>query len=640
MTKKTNKKGGTIFINETYTPQEAFNKFLNSSHIHFFSSGGYGVILKATYFENPETSPYYSFNSDQIASPTTTLILKLIILNDNISPQNKSTGNLEWTFGPSNLAYANYTDFKREIQMQNKVVVDTIEYLEPISPVIVYSDIYEGYEETTTLLKVIKNRSIHHLRTQELLKTIYNQINIEQIFKNRETKEYITSKSSIGLIAMELISSDFNMLRNIFHDVFGKKILRDEIIKDYEKKIKGIPVNDLYKNDDMRTLIDRVYYISTQEKLELYKNMARLSIIEIAEKSGISQADFHFGNILVDPNYKGYYEDTLIKPPTSSPKPESVSSYHSMSSLSTVNSDNEDEKSESNSIKRPLSKTDFMDLDDDVRQNKKMYDYNVGDDFDVSVMDPNDKQYGGNDEYINSGKTIIIDYGISSIIPPDVMITIKELYNNIYENINDTDTREKIDKITNMIYDLLSKIYSIKRADGTSLNEFPQWYSWLAGGYLSGGVEKDILLSGIHITYQDFKMFKSLINSRKNAINNLIEKFNNLEKTPFKLPLKKEEILKRIYSNDQTGGNKKNTLDTYVENAFQTIGYGMYSMIALEKKINNARSSLNNKMVKTPTFLQPSISVGVGGKKIKKKNNKTKHNKNKKHKNHKKTRRT
>ncbi len=636
MTKKTNKKGGSIFINETYTPQEAFNKFLNDSNIHLFSSGGSGVILKATYFGAPETSPYYSFNADNIASPTTELILKLIILNNNISRQNKSIGNLEWEFGRSFLAYSSYTDFQKEINMQNKVVADTIEYLEPLSPTIVYSDIYDGYKETTTLLTILKNRSTQHLRTQELIKTMFKEVNTEQVFKNRTTNEYIQSKSSIGLIAMELISSNFQMLRNVFLGIFSNKFLKDELVKSYEKKIAGIPVNELYNNTDMRMLIDRVYTISTDEKLELYKNMARLSIIEIAEKSGISQGDFHFGNILVDPNYKGYYDDTLIK---TEPSPKnSIPSNDSISSLSTLDLNEEDE-SDTTNIKRPFSKTDF--IDDDAIQNKKNYNYDVEDDFDIGITEPDDKQTGGSDDLTNKGKTILIDYGYAAYIPQEDMTTIKTLYYDIYENIDNINERDKLDKMTNAIFDLLNKIYSVKRADTISLKEYPQWYSWLIGGYLSGGPEKDILLSGIHITYGDCRMFKNIINSRKIAVNNLLEKFNKFENKPFELPLKKEEILKRVYSSGQKGGNKTNQLDINVEKAFQTLGYGFYSAMLLEKKINNIlkskiTSAYNKpyKMIETNASLQPTISVGVGGKK---KTNKTKRNNKGKH--HKKTQR-
>lgn len=634
---KTIKKGGNIFIHKKFTPQEAFNNFLNKSNITFFSAGGYGVVLKATYFDSPKTSPYYSFNAEYIATPTTVIIIKLIILNDNISENNKNITSLEWKFQNRLLSMSNYNDFQKEITMQNNVVIETINYLEPVSPVIVYSDIYDGYEETNTLLDIIKMRSMPSFETQNLIKTLYNETNVLRKFLNRQNNEYFSSKSVIGVIAMELITRDFKLLRDVFLDIYDNTIKNDKNIIELEKKVDKIPAEELNTNKDVLDLRHRVYSISIKEKLELYKNMARLNIIEIADKCGVTHADFHFGNILVNPEYKGYYEDAYIENYSSPTK--SISSSSSINSLSTLNID--DDNSDTNSIKRPYSKTNFT--DDEVNmQNKKTYTYSYDDeDFDVSLMDPNDKQYGGNSYNVNKGKVLLIDYGLANTISSDVKITIKTLYNYVYNNIDDIDNgATKLEKMKRAIYNLLNTIYSIKRSDNLILSKFPEWYSWIMGGYLSGGPDKDILLSRLFITDEDCQMIKSLIHSRKIAIKNLTNKFRSLDKMPFKLPLTKEEILKRVYSNIQKGGNSDNKLNIYIKKAFQTIGYGLNSTIALNKKINNIRSAISKKpykMIETNVSLPQTISVGVGGKKKKRTR---KINVNKKHKIKKQNRKT
>lgn len=286
----------------------------------------------------------------------------------------------------------------------------------------------------------------------------------------------------------------------------------------------------MINSDVLEKIRKRVYEISTSYHFELYKNMARWLLIELACKCGISQADFHFNNFLLDTEYDGYYQDS-----------------------------------------------------NEIKDNKRLLPVDVNENNNKKSKNSFETiQFGGN-LHVNKGRVILIDYGLSNMIPKKDIENLKQWYIDLYENndiISDEDMKNIITKI-------LQIIYSVIRNDGLKLEKAPSWYSWIIGGYFSGGPEQDnVLLSGRGINDDDIEMIRSIIKARKNAIQNLKDKFNLLEQPPFTLPLSEEIINERTYRGHKTtGGNRyENNIDDLVYKAFETLEYGLLSRDYLSKK--------------------------------------------------------
>ena len=624
MYKLNKKKGGTILQNDIYTPEEAFNKFLDKSNIEYLNSGGSGIILKAQFIGDISETPYYTFDSINISSPVTEIVIKIVLLNELILPDKSNLKNFNWSFNGSTLLQDNYNGFINEINTQCDVVLKTVGYLEPISPTIVYSDILTNNSDIQTFINILYNKSRNDENIKKLIKDLLVILNRQYFYKDEKM-----SKSKIGFIVMELVTPNFNSMRNMFLRTY-KKIKNDSVFKKLAESFSGMTIDKIYENRNFKELNNRVYELSTLYNFELYKNMARWLLIELACKCGITQADFHFGNFLIDPIYKGYFEDKLINEP--------IDVYFSLSPIN-INVEGKSpnkrfftpikedniilKKSNSNLSVLPINNSsdsfESIDLLDD-------------DDIDVNMLDPKYRQKGGK-QYINEGKVILVDYGLSNKIPNQYIVTFKMWYNFLYNNI-DSVTTEKMKKIIN---EILVIIHSINRNDGANLVNFGTWYSWIYGGYFNGGPEdKDVLLSGKLIDDSDIEMMRSIIKSRKIAIKNLEERFKSFKFAPFTLPLSEEEINKRIYRGfEKTGGNIQNRynneVDDIVNKSFETIGYGLLSRDYLIKKINKERMEGENKQFKIfeNSLNQTPISIKTGGKKKKRKtrNKSKKHNK-------------
>ena len=624
MYKLNKKKGGTILQNDIYTPEEAFNKFLDKSNIEYLNSGGSGIILKAQFIGDISETPYYTFDSINISSPVTEIVIKIVLLNELILPDKSNLKNFNWSFNGSTLLQDNYNGFINEINTQCDVVLKTVGYLEPISPTIVYSDILTNNSDIQTFINILYNKSRNDENIKKLIKDLLVILNRQYFYKDEKM-----SKSKIGFIVMELVTPNFNSMRNMFLRTY-KKIKNDSNVKKLAMSFSGMTIDKIYENSNFKELNNRVYELSTLYNFELYKNMARWLLIELACKCGITQADFHFGNFLIDPIYKGYFEDKLINEP--------IDVYFSLSPIN-INVEGKSpnkrfftpikedniilKKSNSNLSVLPINNSsdsfESIDLLDD-------------DDIDVNMLDPKYRQKGGK-QYINEGKVILVDYGLSNKIPNQYIVTFKMWYNFLYNNI-DSVTTEKMKKIIN---EILVIIHSINRNDGANLVNFGTWYSWIYGGYFNGGPEdKDELLSGKLIDDSDIEMMRSIIKSRKIAIKNLEERFKSFKFAPFTLPLSEEEINKRIYRGfEKTGGNIQNRynneVDDIVNKSFETIGYGLLSRDYLIKKINKERMEGENKQFKIfeNSLNQTPISIKTGGKKKKRKtrNKSKKHNK-------------
>jgi hypothetical protein len=97
-----------------------------------------------------------------------------------------------------------------------------------------------------------------------------------------------------------------NMLMAASHgDIPTVKMLNDFITNIESGNIEWLGVIGMEMAEGYRSLGD--FY--GDPRINLYENMARLRILELAYKTDYSQNDFNVGNILINPDLPGYYKD-------------------------------------------------------------------------------------------------------------------------------------------------------------------------------------------------------------------------------------------------------------------------------------------------------------------------------------------
>ena len=143
-------------------------------------------------------------------------------------------------------------NFGYEILTQTKLALQTCSYLDPICPFIAYENIYSK-DESKDFITFLKDKGDIYVQT--LLNSFIDNLNTNNI-------------DGIGLIAMELAEG-----------------------------------------------FAPLYSFQDDPNFELYKNMARFQLLQLAEIAGYTQGDFHMENLLVNPDYSqstipSYFEGT------------------------------------------------------------------------------------------------------------------------------------------------------------------------------------------------------------------------------------------------------------------------------------------------------------------------------------------
>ena len=137
-------KGGGITINPIYysagyTPEILFDLFINNSTITFFSSGRYGIILKATLKPDTIMSPYMSFDNKNFTQLVNNIVVKislLTLLGNDITCLYKYRDNPKTR---ESQKVTEISEFQKEIDTQRDIVEKTFTNLRPITPSIVYA---------------------------------------------------------------------------------------------------------------------------------------------------------------------------------------------------------------------------------------------------------------------------------------------------------------------------------------------------------------------------------------------------------------------------------------------------------------------------------------------------------------------
>lgn len=170
--RRTKKQYGGIFV-PSENQKGAFQNFVMNSTCRVISAGAYGIVFELTL--NAEfKSPYKYSSLENYEQEVRTICVKLIPIEH---------GDTTYTLG----------DFEREVDMQLLSFKRSIQYLQPVTPGIIYHDIIEDDSKgiLSKMLKSIDSIPANDEYFVSKCKNIRKKIN--------------SSDVSVGLIAMEFI---------------------------------------------------------------------------------------------------------------------------------------------------------------------------------------------------------------------------------------------------------------------------------------------------------------------------------------------------------------------------------------------------------------------------------------------------
>lgn len=247
-------KGGILLKMEA---RKAFYFFVDNSKIELFTDTcAFGIILKATLNKNVE-SPYEMFGPNNFKQPVPSILIKLVSLNPDKKydvDEEEEEEDVWWYLEGKSKRTDSTDNFIKEVNVQTDIFFKTMEYLQPLCPAPVFSEIMTNELEMTVFLYTLKERATDP----------YTEKVFDRMLENIDELQTITS---LGVLGME-IADDFDTMFNYY--------------------------NDLTKNE--------------VDHYEWCEQMAKLQILNLALKTGYSQNDFHMNNLLVNPNYKGFYK--------------------------------------------------------------------------------------------------------------------------------------------------------------------------------------------------------------------------------------------------------------------------------------------------------------------------------------------
>jgi len=227
-----------------FAKEEDIDVFLEKCKITYLSKGSYGIALVA----ESTSSPYISVRGG-IEKPINKIIIKVCAINEQPFKITSVVNGHN-----SRFATVKEKNFEREIEIQTELFFRTCEYLDPICPSILYTEIkgaiYDFHEK-----KRVETRLHDLLIKSDEIGKIYLK-NIIHLLETGGLNMY-------GIICMEYAEG--------FETMYQLKETRPE-------------------------------------KIEKLRNVARYKLIEMTFKTQYTHSDFHENNILCNPDT----EDVLL----------------------------------------------------------------------------------------------------------------------------------------------------------------------------------------------------------------------------------------------------------------------------------------------------------------------------------------
>jgi hypothetical protein len=325
--------GGIIIKDKD--PEKAFHSFIkNRSYLHMISKTPTSVLLECTLNRDVlQNSPYLMLRPEDYKSPVNCILIKLGLVVTNIENINNNERNYIDKFinlyfqmrekeknkqkmNSNHEKFKNYNisgskqNFIDEINIQTDVFLKTIDYLDPICPGVVYGNVIDDMNESIKFISDLqKGCGGETDRVLTELQKVFGYL--YELSNKKKTVTKIIQDSINGIRGdkspSQLTNEDINNLNLVYY--MAKILLIDESSKfniglgiiamefvDNGYKTFGNLYNDILVNG------------SYKDQVLNYENMARLKLIDLALKTGYSQCDFHWSNIMINPTLPGYYE--------------------------------------------------------------------------------------------------------------------------------------------------------------------------------------------------------------------------------------------------------------------------------------------------------------------------------------------
>lgn len=188
--KKYYKVGGIGITNIYPTPEEAFKYFMLNSKIKLLTDeSSYGIIYKLIL--NPTiVSPYYTLRSNNLGSPVTTIIIKIVVCQSN-------GGDDDWNYGDEDKSCTTIENFKNEVNIQLDIYNQSKDNYEAICPSIIFAKILNSNDPLRQTFFNYFRESANQIRDRPTSESFTN-ILIASLEQNGR-------KYNFGLVAMEII---------------------------------------------------------------------------------------------------------------------------------------------------------------------------------------------------------------------------------------------------------------------------------------------------------------------------------------------------------------------------------------------------------------------------------------------------
>jgi hypothetical protein len=218
-----------------FSKEEDLDMFLQECKISYLSHGAFGIVFVI----ESDTSPYVSIKDD---SSVNKMIVKLCGVNDHTFSIVASIQGKRHS-----LKTVTEKSFEREIEIQTEVFFRTCEYLNPICPCIIHSEVKGSVFDSVNRIRLAPRLSHLLSKTKpESVEYILLKCFLDQITTGR--------LSNYGLICME------------YADGFET-------------------LHELKKTEP-------------KETIDALESIARLKLIQMTLKTSYTHSDFHDGNIL------------------------------------------------------------------------------------------------------------------------------------------------------------------------------------------------------------------------------------------------------------------------------------------------------------------------------------------------------
>ena len=275
-------KGGFLTYSSKFTDSnEAYTAFINKCHIKTLSKGTFGYVFTCKYLGRGK-SPYSSMR-DGIEKPVSSLVLKLGAVSNDENVHKCIDSPI------TDPIYTIYKkDFDNEIETQDTLLNNTLEYYSAICLTPVYSKIYEYNEE------------------QELIHLLNQTNEIDIAFIRDEIEEQInlphtSRKWKYTIIAMEY-GENMNIIFNSLtvNEKDKTRIYAALFLKVFELFLLGYIHTDLHQSNAM---------IMYDEKLKIY----RVWLLDMARVFKIEKFDIITNNQQINNFNDIYQKDGLSK---------------------------------------------------------------------------------------------------------------------------------------------------------------------------------------------------------------------------------------------------------------------------------------------------------------------------------------